>query len=110
VQKQYDLLQPLLHLYRNGHIQLHDPVALPPIASSQLPSVLRPQGDAEKARNVWKLGGVVARKLLRLVIMQSQVKGGDEAHAGSNGSGEFDRRRAAVEIMAEYVVSRSPSI
>ncbi|ORX35479.1 hypothetical protein BD324DRAFT_633004 [Kockovaella imperatae] len=57
----YDLLRPLLHLYRHGQIQAHDPVFLPPIPQGELPSLLKASGDADKRRNAWILGGVVAK-------------------------------------------------
>lgn len=96
---QYDLLQPLLKLYRNGHIQSSDPVYLPPISPSQLPGCLRPQGDLEKGRNVWFLGGRVVRRLLDLDIMR----------AGTEEPRRVRMRRKGVEVMARYIVSR-PSL
>lgn len=101
---QFDLLSTLLRLYRHGHIQAADPVALPPITSSKLPRVLRPQGDAEKARNVWRLGGVVANKLRGLRIVKKPAKrwSGDEQHDAK--WRKIESKRAAGKIMANYVV------
>ncbi|RXK37377.1 hypothetical protein M231_05364 [Tremella mesenterica] len=90
----YDLLVPLLHLYRNGHIQAHDPVALPPISPSQLPLVLQPQGDLEKGRNVWHLGNVVATRLMQLRIMTPR---------SSIVKDRIEQRRNGVTIMATYL-------
>lgn len=92
--EQYDLLQPLVRLYRHGHIQSHDPVALPPISSSQLPPILKPQGDKAKGKNVWHLGGVVARRLLQLSLVELEQP-----------NREIEQRRGSVYIMANYIVS-----
>lgn len=95
---QYDLIMTLLQLYRHGHIQRHDPVALPPIPFAQLPEVLRPHGDKEKGRNVWHLGGVVAARLLELPLLHI-----------SSLSTESRQKRDGVSIMAQYIVSwRTP--
>jgi len=99
----YDLLQTLLHLYRDGHIQSQDPVALPPISQSQLPSVLQPQGDLEKGRNVWHLGGVVANSLLSLPLVQEIIEGA--RLLGPEGAGrKRDQGRMGVAVMAHYIV------
>lgn len=87
----------LLQLYRHGHIQRHDPVALPPIPFSQLPQALRPHGDKEKGRNVWYLGGVVAARVLELPLLHITTL-----------STESRQKRDGVIIMAQYIVSRSP--
>lgn len=91
---QYDLLTPLVQLYRHGHIQRHDPVALPPIPHSQLPRALNPKGDKEKRRNTWYLGSAVAGMLLDLPLLTSVSHLGREASA----------RRHGVLIMANYIV------
>lgn len=93
---QYDLLTPLVQLYRHGHIQRHDPVALPPIPHSQLPRALNPKGDKEKGRNTWYLGSAVAGMLLDLPLLTSVNNLGREASA----------RRHGVLIMANYIVRR----
>jgi hypothetical protein len=94
----------LLRLYRHGHIQAADPVALPPIASSNLPGVLRPQGDAQKARNVWRLGIVVASKLLELHIVGAPAAEWDGEEQQDAKRRNIESKRTAVEIMANYVV------
>lgn len=90
----YDLLTPLVQLYRHGHIQRHDPVALPPISHSQLPRALNPKGDKERGRNTWFLGSAVASKLLDLPLLTASPNLGKEATA----------RRHGVLIMANYIV------
>lgn len=97
-------MSTLLRLYRHGHIQAADPVALPPIASSNLPGVLRPQGDAQKARNVWRLGVVVARKLLELHIVGTPATKWHEEEQHDAKRRNIQSKRTAVEIMANYVV------
>lgn len=92
---QYDLLTPLLHLYRHGHIQKHDPVALPPLQSSQLPSVLQPQGDSEKGQNVWLLGSKVASKLVDLPLLAPGY-----LHLSNNAAA---KRKGSLQI-ANYIV------
>ncbi|TXT04921.1 hypothetical protein VHUM_04004 [Vanrija humicola] len=89
----YELLLPLLHLYRHGHIQRHDPVALPPISPSQLPWALKPHGDSQKGRNAWHLGRTVTEKLLELPLLKSS----------SNLSKETLMKRDAVLLMAHYI-------
>lgn len=84
----------MVHLYRHGHIQKHDPVYLPPLASSQLPAALKPQGDKEKGRNAWLLGSAVASKLLDLDLLYSP-----------NMSKEARTRQHGVLIMTQYIVS-----
>ncbi|ORY23930.1 hypothetical protein BCR39DRAFT_548287 [Naematelia encephala] len=96
-----DLLSPYLNLLRNGHIQSHDPVYLPPILPRQLPHVLRPQGDLEKGRNAWHLGGVVAERLLNLQILQKDLKGKSTIKGAR---AEIERKRIAVGVMAHYVL------
>lgn len=100
---QYDLLSPLVELYRHGQIQAHDPVSLPPITYAQLPLCLQPQGDLEKRRNAWQLGAVVATALLSLPILHS----GSLGKGKSNESRKMEKRRVGVAIMANYLVSRS---
>lgn len=100
--RQYDLLSPLVALYRHGQIQEHDPIYLPPISYAQLPECLRPQGDLEKRRNAWQLGAVVANALLGLPIL----------HAGSLGKGKgkesrkLEKRRTGVAVLASYLVGQ----
>ncbi|CAK9783523.1 unnamed protein product [Cutaneotrichosporon oleaginosum] len=89
----YDLLTPLVQMYRHGHIQRHDPVALPPISHSQLPRALNPKGDKERGRNAWHLGSAVASMLLDLPLLLSTPSLGKEANA----------RRQGVLIMANYI-------
>lgn len=90
----YDLFNPLVNLYRHGHIQQHDHVALPPVKASQLPDVLKPQGDSQKGRNVWALGCIVATKVLELPLMATP-------HLSKDGL----MKRNATVIMARYIVS-----
>ncbi|KAL1405215.1 CTP synthase ura7 [Vanrija albida] len=89
----YELLLPLLHLYRHGHIQRHDPVALPPITPSQLPWALKPHGDSQKGRNAWHLGRAVTEKLLELPLLKYS----------SGLSKETLMKRDAVLLMAHYI-------
>ncbi|BEJ13234.1 hypothetical protein CspHIS471_0304080 [Cutaneotrichosporon sp. HIS471] len=96
----YDLLTPLVQMYRHGHIQRHDPVALPPISHSQLPRALNPKGDKERGRNAWHLGSAVASKLLDLPLLTSTVSLGREANA----------RRQGVLIMANYIRGLTSSL
>lgn len=99
------MLQPLLHLYRHGHVQSGDPVFLPPITSTQLPTVLRPVGDLQKRRNAWALGAVVVAKLLQIDALQTSV--GLE-HAVSKDRIVKDWRQLAcgVRNIANYIVGR----
>ena len=101
---QYDLLEPLLHLYRHGHIQSHDPVALPSIIPAQLPSILQPQGDCGKGRNVWHLGGVVASALLELRLTREQSEEEQLESSGKKEARKRDQRRLGIAIMANYIV------
>lgn len=95
---------PLVALYRHGQIQAHDPVTLPPISFAQLPACLRAQGDHEKGRNAWHLGGVVMKAIKDL----------DTLRSGSltNGKGKgkevrkVEQRRTGVAVIANYLVSR----
>lgn len=98
---QYNLLCPLVSLYRHGQIQAHDPVYLPPINAAQLPECLQPQGDLEKRRNAWHLGSVVAKALVQLQILRTGSLGKGKGKADS----KMDKRRTAVAIMANYLVS-----
>jgi hypothetical protein len=92
---QYNLLIPLLHLYRHGHIQHLDPVALPSLTSSQLPQALRPQGDHQKGRNVWALGSTVATKVLELPLLSAGGLTKEES-----------MKRDGIGMVANYIVSR----
>ncbi|WWC88223.1 uncharacterized protein L201_003128 [Kwoniella dendrophila CBS 6074] len=99
LQSMYDLLQPLLKLYRHGHIQLHDPVALPPISLQSLPATLRPRNETEKGRNVWKLGNVVASKIAGLEILKQ------EDTALESDLREIERLRGGVNILINYILA-----
>ncbi|WWD05375.1 hypothetical protein V865_003449 [Kwoniella europaea PYCC6329] len=101
MQTMYNLLQPLLKLYRHGHIQPQDPVSLPPISLQALPSVLRPRNEAEKGRNVWRLGHVVASKIALLYMVQWEEK---ELGAGSELK-EIERLRDSVDIIVNYILA-----
>ena len=106
----YDLLQPLVNLYRHGHIQASDPVFLPPITPRQLPSVLRPAGDLQKGRNAWALGGVVAAKLLSMPALRPIPKS-SQAVIPPNGTAILDERQqlaAGVRNIANYIVRTTP--
>jgi hypothetical protein len=81
-------------MYRHGHIQQHDPVALPPLASSQLPRVLRPQGDNQKGRNVWSLGSTVVIKVLELPLVMASGLNKEES-----------MKRDGIVIVCNYIVS-----
>lgn len=98
---QYDLLNPLVALYRHGQIQEHDPVSLPPITAAQLPECLQPQGDLEKRRNAWQLGAVVANALINLKILNTGSLGKGKGKEGK----KVEKRRQGVAIMANYLVS-----
>nr|XP_019050745.1 hypothetical protein I302_01187 [Kwoniella bestiolae CBS 10118]OCF29675.1 hypothetical protein I302_01187 [Kwoniella bestiolae CBS 10118] len=99
LQTMYNLLQPLLKLYRHGHIQSHDPVALPPISLSTLPAILRPRNETEKGRNVWKLGHVVASKIKLLDLLKREEK-----DVGVDMK-EIDRLRGGVDIIINYILA-----
>ncbi|OXB38686.1 hypothetical protein J007_01496 [Cryptococcus neoformans] len=90
----YDLLSPLLRLYRQGHIQSQDPVALPPISLQQLPPALRPKNEADKGRNVWWLGRVVAQQLIKLDILKT-----------AKGEGQKEQLRKAVVVSVNYMIA-----
>nr|XP_018265091.1 uncharacterized protein I303_03274 [Kwoniella dejecticola CBS 10117]OBR87249.1 hypothetical protein I303_03274 [Kwoniella dejecticola CBS 10117] len=99
LQTMYDLLQPLLKLYRHGHIQSQDPVALPPISLQTLPTILRPRTETEKRRNVWRLGYVVASKMASLdLLQQDEVKTRDHPK-------EIERLRGGVDIIMNYILA-----
>ncbi|TYJ52662.1 hypothetical protein B9479_006711 [Cryptococcus floricola] len=91
----YELLRPLLRLYRHGHIQSQDPVALPPISLQQLPPALKPRTEMEKGRNVWALGRVVcsAVKELGLVCDRREKGKGSE------------QVRKAVMVLTDYILA-----
>ncbi|WRT66028.1 uncharacterized protein IL334_002979 [Kwoniella shivajii] len=98
LQTMFDLLQPLLKLYRHGHIQSQDPVALPPIALQKLPAALRPRNEKEKGRNVWYLGSVVMNRLGGLAILNH--KSGSFAH-----SKNAEKLRGGVNIVTNYILA-----
>ncbi|ODO07652.1 hypothetical protein L198_01233 [Cryptococcus wingfieldii CBS 7118] len=91
----YELLRPLLRLYRHGHIQSHDPVALPPISLQQLPPALKPRTEMEKGRNVWALGRVVCGKVKELGLVCDRREKG-------KGS---DQVRKAVMVLTDYILA-----
>lgn len=93
-------MSPLVSLYRHGQIQAHDLVSLPPISSSQLPACLQPQGDHQKRRNAWNLGGVVVEAIHDLDILQtgSLGKGKGKEHR------KTEQLRVGVAIMVNYLV------
>ncbi|WVQ85745.1 hypothetical protein IAT38_007912 [Cryptococcus sp. DSM 104549] len=93
----YELLRPLLRLYRHGHIQQQDPVALPPISLQQLPPCLRPRNEVDKGRNVWYLGRVVMQHLVKLKLL-TEV-------AGSPREKSNDRVRSAVVVLTHYILA-----
>ena len=109
VDNKYDLLQPLLHLYRHGHIQASDPVFLPPIASTQLPAVLRPIRDMQKGRNAWALGAVVAGKLMLLNSLCTDPDF-DRSTAKSAVIREWKQLSCGVKNLANYIVSCVPEL
>ncbi|WVQ88640.1 hypothetical protein IAS59_002376 [Cryptococcus gattii] len=90
----YDLLSPLLRLYRHGHIQYQDPVALPHISLKQLPPALRPKNEADKGRNVWWLGRVVAQQLINLDVLKIP-----------KGEGRKEQLRKAVVVSGNYIIA-----
>ncbi|KAK6907833.1 hypothetical protein I203_101834 [Kwoniella mangroviensis CBS 8507] len=98
LQTMYDLLQPLLKLYRHGHIQPQDPVFLPPISLQALPSILRPRNETEKGRNVWKLGHIVAFNIALLDMMKRE-----EMESGAEMK-ETQRLRGSVDIILNYIL------
>jgi hypothetical protein len=93
---------PLVALYRHGQIQAHDPVTLPPISFSQLPACLRPQGDHEKRRNAWHLGGVVMRAIKDLEMLRT----GSLGHGKGKGKEvrKIEQRRTGVAVIANYLL------
>ncbi|KAK8865580.1 hypothetical protein IAR55_000724 [Kwoniella newhampshirensis] len=93
-----ELLQPLLQLYRHGHIQPQDPVALPPIPLQQLPPILRPKNENQKGRNVWHLGKAVAESMANLGCLQ-----GDPTRSFKDVK-EVERTRVAIKIMGNYLL------
>ncbi|WWC68294.1 uncharacterized protein I206_102218 [Kwoniella pini CBS 10737] len=103
LQTMYDLLQPLLSLYRHGHIQSQDPVALPPITLQTLPSILRPRTETEKRRNVWRLGQVVASKISVMKLLKQDEK---EIHKDSK---EIERLKGGVDIITNYILAMTAS-
>ncbi|WVQ96931.1 hypothetical protein IAU59_004039 [Kwoniella sp. CBS 9459] len=101
LQQILDLLSPLLHLYRHGHIQAQDPVSLPPISLQQLPTTLKPKNETDKRRNVWRLGGALSAQLITLDLLKSS-----EADQGEKGfAGNVDKLRAAVNILTNYILA-----
>ncbi|WWC96602.1 hypothetical protein V866_003471 [Kwoniella sp. B9012] len=101
MQTMYNLLQPLVKLYRHGHIQPQDPVSLPPISLQALPIVLRPRNEAEKGRNVWRLGHVVASKIALLDMMKQEEK-----ELGLRIElKEIERLRGSVDIIVNYILA-----
>ncbi|WVR05550.1 hypothetical protein IAU60_002569 [Kwoniella sp. DSM 27419] len=95
LQMMYDLLVPLLHLYRHGHIQSQDPLALPPIAMSALPASLRPRNESDKRRNVWHLGGILAARLAKLGLLSE-----DRDHTA-----DLSKLRGGVNILTNYILA-----
>lgn len=99
---------PLVSLYRHGQIQAHDPTHLPPISFSQLPACLRPQGDHQKRRNAWHLGGVVMQAIKQLEMLRS----GSLANGKGKGKEvrKVEQRRIGVAVIANYLVSTLPTL
>ncbi|ODO12140.1 hypothetical protein I350_00926 [Cryptococcus amylolentus CBS 6273] len=91
----YELLRPLLRLYRHGHIQSQDPVALPPISLQQLPPALKPRTEMEKGRNVWALGRVVCSKVRELGLVCDRRE---------KGKGP-EQVRKAVMVLTDYILA-----
>lgn len=90
-----------MNLYRHRHIQQPDPVALPPVKTSELPNALKPQGDQEKGRNVWALGSIVFTKVLEFPLL-----------ATPNHTKEAFMKRNGVIIVTRYIrdTTSSPEI
>ncbi|WVF71029.1 hypothetical protein IAT40_005826 [Kwoniella sp. CBS 6097] len=101
LQQMFDLLSPLLHLYRHGHIQAQDPVSLPPISLHQLPAALRPKNETDKRRNVWHLGGVLSSRMIKLDLLAMENLGGREQESMKN----VDKLKGAVNILTKYILA-----
>ncbi|WVQ71350.1 hypothetical protein IAR50_000878 [Cryptococcus sp. DSM 104548] len=91
----YELLRPLLRLYRHGHIQAHDPVALPPISLQHLPPALKPKTEMEKGRNVWALGRVVCAAIEGLELVS------ERRHVGQGS----EQTKKAVRVLNNYILA-----
>ncbi|KAL7423992.1 CTP synthase ura7 [Cryptotrichosporon argae] len=92
----YDLLSSLVQLYRHGHVQAGDAVFLPPLAASDLPRALRQEGNAQKGRNAWTLGAVVAAAVVQLQILNDGNMALRVDHDGAT--------REGTVIIAKYIL------
>ena len=96
---QFDALCPILHLYRHGQIQQHDPVFLPQIPQADLPSILHRANHLGNRLNAWSLGNTVASGLLH------DLSEGQPVGSGGKHSSETEQLIVAIKIMTSYIVS-----
>ncbi|OCF42839.1 hypothetical protein I317_03316 [Kwoniella heveanensis CBS 569] len=104
LQQMLELLSPLVHLYRHGHIQAQDPVSLPPISLQQLPAPLKPKNETDKRRNVWHLGRVLSSRMMRLDLLSRGAAFAEGRETETARDGE-DKLRGAVYILTNYILA-----